>query len=606
MRAVCLFGVLVLAKLLILTATHPPLSGWAPVAYFWQDVLVVLVAGALDTLVGRPRFGWALYGALVIYIAFNVPIAIVLGSPMTWPLIQAARGPLADSIVLYLTASHVARIALVVCAGVVLPLAMRSPARSTPRLTGAKWNRLAIALAAVFVAAGPMASSHVDTFGLDRNAITALVPARLPGVSAAAAVIDWRASPFPPPRIAAAAGAEDVKVRPRDSGASAATTLSRLRASANGFNVVIVVLESTAAAYLPLYGAVPASSSDPMPNLTTLSSHAILFENAYATYPESIKGLFSTLCSRYPAFGVSAEVHAEASCASFAGQLAQAGYRTALFHSGRFGYLGMDAVIARKGFDLLEDAGVIGGHIHSSFGVDEPATVDRMLGWIDSLPAAAPFLAMYLPVAGHHPYATPTLGPFREDSELARYRNALHYSDEALGALMAGLRARGLEDHTLLLIFGDHGEAFGQHPGNMGHTLFINEENVKVPYLIVVPGATTEPARVADIASLIDTAPTLLDLLGLPQPGSYQGTSLLRPGPRMALFFTDYSLGLLGLRDGCWKYIYEINAARSKLFDVCRDPNETINLSADRPEQALAYRDRVTKWSAAQKAAFSR
>ena len=47
---------------------------------------------------------------------------------------------------------------------------------------------------------------------------------------------------------------------------------------------------------------------------------------------------------------------------------------------------------------------------------------------------------------------------------------------------------------------------------------------------------------------------------------------LLRPEPRMALFFTDYSIGWLGLADGCWKYLFEMDSNRSRLFDVCGDP----------------------------------
>jgi len=134
--------------------------------------------------------------------------------------------------------------------------------------------------------------------------------------------------------------------------------------------------------------------------------------------------------------------------------------------------------------------------------------------------------------------------------------------------------------------------------------MFVHEENVKVPYLIAVPGATSQPMRVADVVSLIDTAPTILDLLDLlHQPDQrYQGASMLRPDSRMALFLTDYSLGLLGLRDGCWKYVFEINTAASQLFDVCRDPSETKNLAGAEPQRVKAYRDRVSDWSAAQKA----
>jgi len=595
MRAASLFGVLMFAKVLVLAGTGQSFGPWAPLAYFWQDAAVALVAGALEALFRQPRVGWVVYAGLVIYVAWGVPVAIVLGTPLTWPLLDAARGPLADSIAYYVTVANILRIAGIVAAGIVLPIVLARFTRESLRAGGVNWKWVSVALALVFVAVGPAAAARVDTMGLDRNAVTALLPGRLPSAPESRlrqgfggqASTDWRASPF--------------RGEARDLPTSPATveTLSRLRGAAKGMNVIVVVLESTAAQYLRPYGA----AEDPTPHLTALAGHALLFENAYATYPESIKGLFSILCSQYPAFGVSAEDHARLPCAPVAMQLTAAGYQTALFHSGRFGYLGMDAILDHKGFGLLEDAGAIGGHVESSFGVDEASTVDRVLGWIDALPARAPFVATYLPVAGHHPYATATPGPFPDDTDVNRYRNALHEGDAALGALLAGLRARGLDGRTAIVVFGDHGEAFGQHRGNNGHTLFINEENVRVPLLIAVPGVTTGSTRSADVVSLLDVAPTLLDLVGLPVPVGYQGTSALRPGARTALFLTDYSLGLLGLRDGCWKYIFEVDSARSKLFDVCRDAGETRDRSAEETDRVAAYRDHVQAWSTAQRAA---
>jgi hypothetical protein len=71
----------------------------------------------------------------------------------------------------------------------------------------------------------------------------------------------------------------------------------------------------------------------------------------------------------------------------------------------------MRGVIDRRGFDQLEDAGTIGGVVDSSFGIDETSTVDRILRWIDELAPSDRFFATYLPIAGHHPYATNAAGP---------------------------------------------------------------------------------------------------------------------------------------------------------------------------------------------------
>jgi phosphoglycerol transferase MdoB-like AlkP superfamily enzyme len=343
-----------------------------------------------------------------------------------------------------------------------------------------------------------------------------------------------------------------------------------------------------------------------MPSFSELSRNGILFENAYSVYPESIKELFSVICSRYPAMETPSESYSWITTPSIAEALKSAGYRTALFHSGRFMYLGMYDVVANRGYEVLEDAGAIGGNYESSFGVDEPSTVRRALDWVDSLPADQRFFLTYLPVAGHHPYDSPEPHPFPGDTDEGRYLNALHYADAALGSLIEGLRERGLFDRSLFVIFGDHGQAFGQHEGNYGHSLFLYDENLHVPYLIVAPGLINEQVRVTRTISLIDTAPTILDLVGLQAPSGYQGSSALEAGSRMALFCTDYSLSLIGLRDGCWKYIYEKDTDRSKLFDLCEDPEESHDLATREPERAAAYRSHVLRWSAAQKALIAR
>lgn len=560
------------AKALTLSRQHVPLSAWSPIAYFWQDVLAALVFFAIDRRVRRPAAAWSAYALLTAYAALNVPITLVLSSPLTWTMMRAARGALAGAVAHYVTAVNVLAVAAIAALAIVLPLVLRR--------RGLRIGPRTVALAVAIVAAGPFATSRIDTLGLHRNALGALVATGLPRVAPAVAQADWRASPFPH--------------LPGDD-------LSSLRGSMQGRNVVLVVLESTGARRLATYGA----PVDPMPNLTALARRAIVFERAYAVYPESIKGLFATLCSRYPAFDTAPELYADVPCRPLPGILARAGYRTALFHSGRFAYLGMAAMVERRGFEVLEDAGAIGGQVDSSFGVDDASTVQRALQWIASLGGQRFFLT-YLPIAGHSPYESATPGPFRGRDDVTRYLNALHEGDEALGALLDGLRRLGLEENTLVIVFGDHGEAFGEHPGNFAHTLFIHEENIRVPYVIAAPGAISGQRRVRRLASVIDTAPTIVDLLGLPADGLHQGTSLLGPEPRMALFFTDYSIGWLGLADGCWKYLYDMDAGRSRLFDVCADPGESRDRAAEFAARVSAYRARVRAWAAAQKAALGR
>jgi phosphoglycerol transferase MdoB-like AlkP superfamily enzyme len=561
MRATSLLLVFVVAKVAMVAGHSISLSLWTPLAYFWQDVLVAIVFAALEHGLPKPA-SRLLYWALVLYAAINIPVARAVSSPLTWPMLRAARGPLSDSFLIYLTWQNLALMALVILVAAATLLAAATLRVNRPGIRG--WLFAALPVLTL----GPFASARIETLGLHRNPILTLIslPRRSPRYAAAdSQPADWRASRL------VSAPAED---------------LSALRGVAQGRNIVMVSLESTAAQYLSLYG----SGYEVTPHLAELARHAVVFDNAYSVYPESIKGLYSVLCSAYPALDSTPEAYEHVPCRAIASELTGAGYRTALFHSGRFDYLGMQSIVRNRGYQTLEDAGSIGGNRNSSFGVDEPSTVARMLSWIDALPAGQRFALTYLPIAGHHPYETPDRGPFPDREEIGRYRNALLYGDAALGVLIDGLRARGLADNTVWIVYGDHGEAFGQHEGNYAHTFFIYDENIHVPLLIAAPGQIPSQARVRKVVSLVDLAPTILDLTGAPAPALYQGRSMLDAVPRLALFFTDYSLKLAGVRDGPWKLIQELDSGRASLFNLDRDPRERTDVALENPELAARYK----------------
>jgi hypothetical protein len=568
-----LLAVLIIARICVLAGRPIEFSGWASLAYIWQDLLVVLVFAVLNAVLRRwALISWIFYALIVLYTAINVPIACVLSTPLTWPLLRATRGALADSIIYYINGANLLRIGLVIGVGVALPFAFRR----RKIIPSARLKLATTGIMSMLILMGALASTRTETFGLERNPLLALITTALPRVTATDLAGDWRSSPF---------------------GTEHGEELALLRGQAAGRNVVVIHLESTGARYLHPYGA----AQDPMPHLTALARQSLLFENAYTAYPETIRSFFAVQCATWPALDTSPEDYERAAAPGLAQVLTKAGYRTGLFHSGRFMYLGMESVIRDRGYQTMEDAGDIGGERESSFGIDEPSTVRRILSWIDAVPSGERFFLSYLPIAGHHPYATSAAGPFPSDTEINRYRNALHEADAALGLLEDGLRERGLWENTLLVIFGDHGEAFGQHPGNYGHTLFIYDENVQVPLMIVAPGLIKEIIRVTRVASLIDVAPTISDLLGIPSPAAYQGRSLLEARSRMALFATDYSLGFLGLRDGRWKFIHELESGQFWLFDLLADPGEQRDLAAMDSNRASAYRDHLLRWSAAQK-----
>src|SRR5262249_52008078 len=118
--------VFMVAKICVLAGRSLTFSAWTPLAYVWQDLLVVLVFAGIDFTVGRRAWiSWITYSVIVLYVAVNVPIACVLSTPLTWPLLRATGGTLADSIVYHVTWDNMARLCLVLGVGAALPLLLR-------------------------------------------------------------------------------------------------------------------------------------------------------------------------------------------------------------------------------------------------------------------------------------------------------------------------------------------------------------------------------------------------------------------------------------------------------------------------------------------------
>jgi arylsulfatase A-like enzyme len=96
--------------------------------------------------------------------------------------------------------------------------------------------------------------------------------------------------------------------------------------------------------------------------------------------------------------------------------------------------------------------------------------------------------------------------------------------DAEIRTLFADLQQRGFLDNAIVIITADHGEEFWDHRDTQhGKTLF--EESVRVPLLLLAPGYR-RGQMVDENVSLIDIAPTLVDLLGLPPQPRFEGRSL--------------------------------------------------------------------------------
>jgi arylsulfatase A-like enzyme len=171
-----------------------------------------------------------------------------------------------------------------------------------------------------------------------------------------------------------------------------------------------------------------------------------------------------------------------------------------------------------------------------------------------------------------------------------RFANALRYADQWLGEVVATLERGGVADRTLLVVVGDHGEAFYEHE-QPTHGTSLHEEQVRSLLLLRAPGAP--PREIDEPVSLLDVAPTVLRVLGLPRHGNFQGRDdLLEPsrqgGDRAFAFTLQGLVHQDGWLHGELKLIVDRDRGSRRLYDLASDPGERRDLSAESPDLAAA------------------
>ena len=203
----------------------------------------------------------------------------------------------------------------------------------------------------------------------------------------------------------------------------------------------------------------------------------------------------------------------------------------------------------------------------------------------------------------HAPYEPPEpflsrydgRGPVVEGVKVGRYLGEIAYIDQQIGRVLDELKRLDLDKNTLVILTGDHGEAFGEH-GVMGHSYFLYDTTMHVPLIMRLPDRIKPGLKVSRQVRLIDIAPTILDLAHLDKMPSAQGKSLVSylddPSDDLGLSayietlapYLDYRFSpLSGLRSDRWKYIL---APHSELYDLVADPQEKHNLFDAQPKIA--------------------
>jgi arylsulfatase A-like enzyme len=365
----------------------------------------------------------------------------------------------------------------------------------------------------------------------------------------------------------------------------------------------VFVFESSPAQYFPAYG----SGLNVTPVLQEHAGHSIVFENFYAHAPATNLSMVSMLTSIYPMLSYKSitEEHPEIKIPDLSQVLNSKGYRTAFFNSADNRFQRGGEFLSCRKFDCISDCkdkrcsddGFIVKNKKWDFmdGRNDLCTAEQLCNWIDQ-DKAKPFFSLMWTYQTHYPYFFEgEQEKFSNDSVFNRYLNALKYGDRSLGKIISYLEENNLFESTLLVVLGDHGEAFGQHD-QITHASRIYEENIHIPLILVNP--LFKAQRKKETGGLVDLAPTITYLLGLHTPSQWQGEDLFEKKENSkAYFFSPWSEYLFGYREGKHKFIFNAANNESELYDLENDPHEEHNLLKEKKEIKELAHLKLAAWT---------
>jgi arylsulfatase A-like enzyme len=356
-------------------------------------------------------------------------------------------------------------------------------------------------------------------------------------------------------------------------------------------NVLIVLVDALRADHLSTYGY----ARETAPHLDALAAESMLYRNAHAqsswTKP-SIPTLFTSLYpiqhgvyegqARGRGGALESDVLSEDSL-TVAEVFRDHGYATAAFVNNAHLEAGLGF---SQGFSVYEQ---------ESF--DAPDLNDRFFTFLDA-PRERPFFVYLHYLDVHWPFQPS--GPYRElfpglredsvfespswrglrdsinrgrltlsDDDVAelvsRHDAAIAEFDHHLGAMIEGLRERGLLDQTVLLLTSDHGEELLDH-GRVGHGGTLYREVTEIPMLLRLPDAA-RAGEVETVARLLDLFPTLVSAAGIGPVDGLEGRDLLAasgdPPELVAETLHKRKYRISVQRDG-WKLIRTYRAERER------------------------------------------
>ncbi|MBU0554074.1 sulfatase [Myxococcota bacterium] len=360
-------------------------------------------------------------------------------------------------------------------------------------------------------------------------------------------------------------------------------------------NVVMLVLDTVRYDHLGVYGYARPNS----PNIDAWAKDAVLFERVYAQAPNTPRSFPSIFTGRYPSrvswvkrFDRFSSLKPENQSIF---EIFQAGgWHTEAISS--HWYWEKSGNI-KDGVDRWDNEGFLTIK-ESNTQISSEIIAGRTVERLKALSAQdKPFMLFVHFFDPHSRYMHhKEFKVYEEDLKTKKikkvglkekYDTEIAYTDHHIARIFEQLQALNMYEDTLIMVYSDHGESFGEHHHNYFHGRTVYDEELRVPMLIRMPGvaAKREPRTIA----LIDILPTLAEIVGLSAPEA-QGISfapLLHgigeyPQARdiylEQLPYPGYEKHIMGLLRGDIKVIRNITDNVNMVFNLKDDPKENKNL----------------------------
>jgi len=296
------------------------------------------------------------------------------------------------------------------------------------------------------------------------------------------------------------------------------------------YNIILILMESVRSYECGFLGANPSFT----PKLDELVKDAKVYANFYANGSQTVRAEIGLLCSIYPnPVGVPTYlVNPNLKVVSLPEILCEIGYETLWFSGYTADFHNKRAFLSRHGIKKIIDKYVL------------PDPQDPIIGWgmsdvemFDNVwkiieDHNEPFFAEITTLSSHGgrwEYPTDRLAPKVENSgRYKSYINGVYYTDYAVSQFIERVQNSKLAENTIVIVTGDHG--LWLFPLSVTDPLQKLQMYFRVPLCIWGPLDIVQPGVDHTLASHVDIAPTLLEMLKVRHVNTFLGTSLLGNG----------------------------------------------------------------------------